>query len=149
MSLVHESLSQNENIEKVDIIYYIEKIITFIKHIELNENIEYNLNIDKIDFSLETALPLGLILNELITNSFKHAFPNNMLGTINITIKKILEDNYSLLYSDNGVPFPKNTRKPNKLGLDLVNLLIMQIKGKIIFFNDDKKEISINFKSFE
>lgn len=78
-------------------------------------------------------MPLGLILNELITNSIKYAFPNNLDGNIGIGLHLKRDDEYMLKVGDNGVGFPKNLdfRNTESLGLQLVNSLINQLNGTI------------------
>ena len=69
--------------------------------------IKLNMNIEDVMLDINTAIPLGLIVNELVSNSMKHAFPNDREGKIDIEFK--LEDgNYSMIVSDNGVGFPKD-----------------------------------------
>ena len=95
MALIHESLYQNDDIENVDICQYINKLIAHTQNIDTNIKVTINVAVDKIDFSLDTALPLGLIINELITNSYKHAFPKDTKGMINISIEEnVLEKSY-------------------------------------------------------
>ena len=148
MALIHESLYQNENIENVDIRKYINQLITHIQNIEKNSKVTINVFIDAMHFSLDTALPLGLIINELITNSYKHAFPKNTEGMINISIQKnVLENNYLLRYSDTGIPYGNEIIKKEKFGLELVHLLIKQLKGELVSFTKEKKEYLINFKN--
>ena len=147
MALIHESLYQNNNIEKVDISYYLTQLIQYIQNIETNKKVNFNISIKKIEFYLETALPLGLIINELITNSYKHAFTDEIEGTINITIEDLLENEYKLLYNDTGIPFVNKTNQPEKFGIELVQLLIKQLKGEIVFFNKEKKEYLMVFNT--
>jgi len=149
MALIHESLYQNESIEKVNISLYINQLILHEQNIEKNNNVNFNITINKIDFYIETALPLGLIINELITNSYKHAFSDGIGGTINITIEEdnLLENKYKLIYSDTGIPFVNKTNQPENFGLELVQLLIKQLNGKIVFFNKEKKEYLMAFNT--
>ena len=148
MALIHESLYQNDDIENVDISQYINKLIVYTQNIDTNSKVTLNVSVDKINFSLDTALPLGLIINELITNSYKHAFPKNTEGMINISIKEnVLENNYFLTYSDNGIPYGDEITKKENFGLELVHLLIKQLKGELVSFTKEKKEYLINFNN--
>jgi len=81
--------------------------------------------------NIETVIPCGLIINELISNSFKYAFPNRN-GELKISLKS-KEDNYELIISDNGIGFPEELdfKNTDSLGLQLVNTLTNQIDSKI------------------
>ena len=123
-------------------------LIVYTQNIDTNSKVTLNVSVDKINFSLDTALPLGLIINELITNSYKHAFPKNTEGMINISIKEnVLENSYLLKYSDTGIPYGDEITKKENFGLELVHLLIKQLKGELVSFTKEKKEYLINFKN--
>ena len=98
--------------------------------------------LSNVNISIDTAIPCGLILNELISNSLKHAFPNHSVTTANttnnhneITIKLYKENNdqLSLIFEDNGIGLPKDLdfTKSDSLGLQLIVGLVQQIKGTI------------------
>jgi len=145
MALIHQSLYQNDDMGKVAIREYINNLVQHIKDSETENKISINLSFNKLYFDLETALPLGLIINELITNSYKHAFPDGITGTITISIVELFENNFSLLYSDTGIPFTNNTDDSKHFGLELIKLLVKQLKGTISPFNIEKKEFTIHF----
>ena len=150
MALIHESLYQNDDIENVDIRKYINQLIAHTQNIGTNNKVVINVSVENIDFSLDTALPLGLIINELITNSYKHAFPKNTEGMINISIhKNVLENSYLLKYSDTGIPYGNEITKKENFGLELVHLLTKQLKGELVSFTKEKKEYLINFKNVD
>jgi two-component sensor histidine kinase len=96
------------------------------------DRIKLNINVEDVMLDINTAIPLGLIVNELVSNSMKHAFPNDRKGKIDIEFK--LEDGiYSMIVSDDGVGFPKDydLDVSDSLGLRIVNSLIEQIDGQI------------------
>ncbi|MDP1553772.1 MAG: sensor histidine kinase, partial [Methanobacteriaceae archaeon] len=97
-----------------------------------------------------TAIPLGLIVNELITNSLKHAFPNGRKGEINVGFYKKGEE-YEFTVKDNGIGFPKDIDYQNtdSLGLQIVTNLTGQIDGKIELNRNNGTEFKINFKEVE
>jgi two-component sensor histidine kinase len=148
MALIHDSLYQHENIENVDIREYIQKLITHIQEIENNKNVAINIFINSIYFSIDTAVPLGLIINELLTNSFKHGFPNNREGIINIIIKQNSND-FLLIYNDNGIPFENERVNKKNFGIELVHLLSKQLKGDLTSFSKERKEYLIQFTDIE
>lgn len=145
MSLIHQSLYENDDLAKVDISEYINKLVEHIKDSETENKISIELSFNKLYFDLETALPLGLIINELIANSYKHAFPDGITGTITISIVKLFENNFRLEYSDNGIPFINITDDSRHFGLELIQLLVKQLKGTILPFNIEKKEFAMLF----
>ena len=95
------------------------------------------------------CLPLGLILNELLTNSLKYAFDENGLVHVSIVIREISPFNFELIYSDNGPGLSEhiNLIKPSTLGLRLIKGLAGQLKGKIDYTFQDKSTFRISFKS--
>lgn len=117
----------------------------------VNESrIKLNKNMDEIYFNVDTAIPCGLIVNELITNCLKHAFPDDINGEVNIDLLNI-DDKYVLNVSDNGVGFPDNIDYKNteSLGLQLVNSLVNQIDGTIELNNKDGSNFKIIFRQVE
>jgi len=109
-----------------------------------------NKNMDKIFFDVDTAIPLGLIINELITNCLKHAFPDDNKGTINIDLMKD-GSYYKLNISDDGAGFPDNIDYKNtkSLGLQLVNNLVNQIDGKLELDGNNGTTFKIVFKELK
>ncbi len=109
--------------------------------------IELNKKIDKIFFDVDTAIPCGLIINELITNCLKHAFPGDNNGSIGIELFK-RDDNYVLNVNDTGVGFPDDIdfKNTESLGLQLVNNLVNQVDGTIELDGNDGTRFNIIFK---
>ena len=100
---------------------------------------DVSLNIDK-------AIPLGLILNELLTNSYKYAFEDKNSGSIYINIEKN-ESNYSFAYKDDGVGFDVNSLTvSDSLGMSLITRLSHQLGAKPIFKNNNGLELSFDFE---
>jgi len=112
--------------------------------------IKLNLNVEEGMLDINTAVPLGLIVNELVTNSMKHAFPKGKSGEINLEFRS--EDGkFVLKVSDDVVGFPKDLdfRKTISLGLQLVNSLTGQIDGEIELDRTNGTEFSITFKELK
>ena len=100
--------------------------------------------------NIDTAVPCGLLINELVSNCLKYAFPDNFLCEephIKITVNKLEELKYSLVISDNGIGLPENfnIKTSKSLGLKLVNSLVAQIEGDIKVNNEHGAEYVINF----
>ena len=153
MSLIHQNLYQSDNLEKVNFHDYLLELIESIKNcLNDSKKIEFNVNVQSISFDIQTAIPLGLIINELVCNSIKYAFPNEAYGKINIQITYIKSDEkYILVYNDDGIGMDINVNnKPKSIGLKLIKLLTEQLNGTIktnslngleyeIIFNNDKQ----------
>lgn len=96
-----------------------------------NLKVDISLDIPEIKLGIDTAIPLGLLINEMVINSLKHAFPNKHEGQIKIKIGKQPDGKYCLELSDNGIGYSKNIelRTSQSLGLKLIHTLARQLKG--------------------
>ncbi len=136
MSLVHQKLYQSKNLSRVDLNDYIKDLIYILmdSYEILDERITVNMELEKINVLIDTAIPMGLIISELITNSIKYAFPNNNNGAILISLKRIDNNDIELIIRDNGVGITNaiDISQINSLGLKIVYELVKsQLKGKI------------------
>ncbi|MCE3226533.1 MAG: hypothetical protein K0S32_1084 [Bacteroidetes bacterium] len=134
MALVHEMLYASRDLTKIEIGEYIKRLSNNI-YLSLSKpdaSIHFVYNIEKsYYFEIDKMIPLGLIINEVITNSMKYAFPDNK-GSIGIGISDS-DGTTTLLISDSGVGFPKgfNLEKDSNLGLQLIKMLTEQLSGKL------------------
>lgn len=151
MAIIHESLYQNKSFSSVNFSDYVRTLISNIIHSysSSKEKVKVELNIADVILPLDSSIPAGLILNELVTNAIKHAFPGTRHGVITVDLK--CEENLVFLeLKDNGVGFKDNVSFQNShsLGLQLVNTLIEQIDGKYEFKSekDIGTEIKVIFK---
>ncbi len=149
MALIHEKLYQSKDLNKIEFSEYIKSLT---KDLFSSYNIDFeriNLITDMrgIYFEIDTAILCGLIINELVSNSLKHAFPGNRKGEIYIGLNKDNEHNYTLILKDNGIGFPPdiNFRKTDSLGLQLVTTLTEQLGGKINLNINGVTEFKIEF----
>ena len=137
MAMIHEKLYQSENLSKINFKDYLENLTQqLLMSYDLTGKVNLNFDCDDVFMGIETAVPCGLLVNELITNSMKHAFPDELSGNINITLKEY--DDYELIISDDGIGLPKdiNIDESNSLGLQIINNLINQIDGTIKLNNN-------------
>ena len=149
MAIVHEKLYHSGNLASINIQDYTKSLIAEIfKSYHINENILTNLNIEKRSIDINKAIPLGLILNELINNSLEHAFPNGEKGEIKINLNKN-NGFITLNYLDNGVGFPKNLdfQNTNTMGMQMINGLVNQMNGTIKLNRNPGTQFTINFKT--
>ena len=139
MSLVHESLHKSKNLARVDLQYYIETMTDHIRaQFGTERDLRFRVQASGTDASLDVAVPCGLILNELITNAYKHAFPfgKPFSGSGDCLIEVMAEkkgDTYVLTVADNGVGLPAglNLEQSETLGLKLIRMLSGQLNGTI------------------
>jgi len=135
MALIHAKLYQAEYLAKIHFTKYLQELITALIH-------SYGLSADRVSVTLNspgmmldlnTAVPLGLIINELVSNCLKHAFPRNRRGDILLDLHAEDDGSYLLRVADNGVGLPEDLDITNTatLGLKLVNTLVEQLKGTI------------------
>ncbi|MBI3991382.1 MAG: sensor histidine kinase, partial [Candidatus Omnitrophica bacterium] len=162
MALIHEELYGSEDISRIDFAQYVQKLVDYLLSSYSIPTCEVKIEIDVRDvyFGIDTAIPCGLIINEIVSNSFKYAFPLNMAGKerkISITLHPA-EDTpgaangregkgYILVVKDNGVGFPGNIdwKDTKTLGMQLVVTLVEQIHGTIAMSADGGTEFKIIF----
>lgn len=148
MALVHEKLYNARDLSQINFSYYIRDLVNQIYQTNeiQREKISLKIQANTISMGIDTAVPCGLIINELVTNAFKYAFPNEQKGEISISL---LQSNnyYSLEVSDNGVGLPPDIDFQNisSFGLYLVNLLTQQLKGDIKIDRSKGTSIKITF----
>ncbi len=150
MALVHEKLYQSENLGQINIKEYINDLASsVIDSYTGRTNVTMELDIEDIPLNIDYAVPCGLILNELITNSLKYAFPDRRSGTIRISFKSKNNNIIKFSVSDNGIGIPKemDIYKTNSLGVHLVTALAKnQLHGDIILNRENGTEYIIEFK---
>jgi PAS domain S-box-containing protein len=134
MAMIHEKLYRSKNFNKIYFADYIESLVwdLFYSYNIKKGTIIPVLDIDDIKLNIETSVPCGLIITELVSNSLKYAFPDQPKGELEVSLKT-KGDQYELTISDDGVGFPVNIdfKNTDSLGLQLVNSLTDQIDGKI------------------
>ncbi len=151
ISLLHQKLYQHEQLTKIEMDDYIHDLSTYIikNFNQFDKDISLKTFANGLALDLDTAIPLGLILNELITNSIKYSFEKSKQGEIEVMITKLNDDNeYELHVSNNGLGLPENLDIDSlkSMGLKLVKSLSRQIHGSFKAFTDDKAHFVINFK---
>jgi two-component sensor histidine kinase len=140
MAATHEMLYQSGDFAKVEYEAYLnqltQNLINSIKG--KNSNIEYVIEVNNIYFKLDTAIPLGLMINEILTNSLKYAFSKNEKGIITIRINELNDKRLKLEIGDNGKGFSPSDRRPKSIGLKLIHKLSYQLEGGIVKDNTKK-----------
>ena len=149
MALIHERLYQSADLKSIDFGDYISTQANDLYHTYVMDTnlIKLNIDVDDLRLDINTSIPLGLIVNELVTNSLKHGFPEGKSGEIGIIFHK-QDENYILEIKDNGVGFSEDIDYNNtdSLGLQLINNLTDQIDGEIEFNTSSGTSFKISFK---
>lgn len=148
MALLHETLYKSESFARIDLSSYIHSLCAHLSRSYGTNagNIKVLIDIAEIELDLDRAIPIGLIINELVSNALKYAFIENYSGTISVKILK-LDDKISLTVSDNGKGFPQEIDLHNteSLGLNLVCDLTHQLKGTLALHNVNGTVFNILF----
>jgi PAS domain S-box-containing protein len=149
LAMIHEKLYKSKNFNKIYLLDYIESLVwdLFYSYGIEKGRIKPILDIDDIKLNIETSVPCGLIITELVSNCLKYAFPDQSEGELKVSLK-IIDDFYELIINDNGVGIPEDIDffNTDSLGLQLVNSLTDQIDGKIEFDRSSGTKFTIIFK---
>jgi two-component sensor histidine kinase len=161
MALIHEQLYKSHDLAQIDFGEYIRNLAAYLlrSYGELARAITLKIETDHVSLGIDSAVPCGLILNELISNSLKHAFssngngppgeygPDGAKGEIRVELRAHNGHDLSLMVSDNGVGFSPGLdfRSAASLGLQLVNTLVNQLDGTIELDNNRGTAFRINF----
>ena len=135
MALIHEKLYQGDELSTLDVGLYIEELFAELVRVNnVADRIHYRTHIEKdLSFGLQTMVPLGLLLNELITNTLKHAFRGRDGGQVKLTISSAQDGAFDLIYTDDGVgiPLEKMQATGDTLGVSLIEGLVEQLNGRM------------------
>jgi two-component system, sensor histidine kinase PdtaS len=148
MSLIHQKLYGSENVSTIDMSLYIRELVSYLADsFNTGQRIRYELDLAPLVLDVSQAVPLGLILNEAITNSIKYAFPDGTSGVISVALSAITSHEYLLNISDNGIGIPSNVKnkKPGSLGMSLIAGLAEDLDGKVSIENNNGTTIKIAF----
>ena len=150
MSLVHEKLYQAKDLSHINLKEYIDDLIPLLRRSYSRQgvNISMNLALEDVYVPMNTAMPFGLILNELISNAFKHAFPNRENGEISIKLHKEETGAITVDVADNGIGIPADVdlRKSESLGISMMfSLIDDQLKGNVIYRVDNGLKWQLKF----
>ncbi len=152
MAMIHEKLYQSEDLTRINISDYIHRLVAdlYYSYLMSTKQVTLVIDVEDLRLNIETAVPCGLIISELVSNSLKYAFTNGRKGEIKISLKAGQEFN-ELIISDDGIGFPEEIdfENPETLGLQLVNNLINQIDGEITLDKSKGTSFKIRFKELE
>ena len=154
MALIHEKMYQSKSLAKIDLAEYIRNLTVnlFLSYGVSERVIKPTISVENLTFNIDTVIPCALIINELVSNSLKYAFPNSSGRTdqaaeVRIDLRHGTSNKFILTVSDNGVGLPKGFKIQNceSLGLKLVSVLVKQLKGSIHLKISSGTEFTITF----
>ncbi|MBH8564172.1 PAS domain S-box protein [Nostoc sp. CENA67] len=149
IALVHEKLYCSQDLANIDFAHYIRNLTAhlFASYNTSSNLIQLSINTEKVSLDIETAVPCGLIINELVSNALKYAFPDNRAGQIKVKFYQENEHNLILIVQDNGIGLPENFdhKKSKTLGINLVQGLVKQLRGSIDINCQQGTEFRISF----
>jgi len=156
MALIHEKLYRSESLVRIDLPEYIQSLTTnlFLSYGVSERAITSSIEVEHVSLDVDMVIPCALIINELVSNALKHAFPAAMRqaggqGTIRIGLRHDTDGGFILTVGDNGVGLPDNLdlRQCESLGLRLVNVLVNQLRGSVQISTVGGTEFAIAFKA--
>lgn len=149
MALVHEKLYQSRDFARINFAEYIENLTNYLFQVYAvhSHMIAIQLDIENLHLTIDTAIPCGLILSELVSNGIKYAFPDGRAGTIKIALHSQPDNRYTLIVRDNGIGVPDDLdlKRTKSLGLQLVTILTEQLEGTLEINSDCGTEFKICF----
>ena len=149
MALIHERLYQSDSLSEIDSKDYVVQLTgdLFRSYGVSSSRVNLEIQVEQATLNLETAVPFGLILNELVSNALKYAFPDGRSGTIIIKVKRVSPEQFCLSVSDNGVGLPEDVNLWNakSLGLRLVRILAAQLRATTEVHSENGVEIRLTY----
>lgn len=154
MALIHEKLYRSESLTRIDLAGYIQSLIDnlFLSYGTSKRVVKPKIHVENLTLNIDTVIPCALIINELVTNSLKHAFHDfpgraGRTDEICIELRHAAGNKFVLTFSDNGIGMPKSfdIRNSNSLGLKLVSVLVKQLKGSIHLDSSNGTGYTITF----
>lgn len=150
MSLVHEKLYQSQNLVEIDLGQYLEEMVTaLVRSMVIGDRIRVQIDCAKVAVSIDNIVPLGLAVNEIITNSLKHGFPGDGKGTIFVTLSVDSTGVVELVAGDNGIGLPEgiDIGSVRSFGMQItVNLIEKQLRGSLEIDRSNGTRYRIRFK---
>lgn len=150
MALVHERFYQSKDFSHIDFSEYIRRLVIHIfQTYQVDPGlIQFEVEVETVSLNINTAIPSGLIVNELISNALKHAFPGKRQGKIQVELRRENEKEFLLIVRDDGVGFPAGLdfRQTETLGMQIVTMLVDQIEGKIELVREGGTMFKIIFR---
>ena len=153
MALIHEKLYQSSDLAQIDLASYLKGMVNFLAQSYRNSSskVLIKTTAQNIYLDIDNAISCGLIVNELVSNSLKYAFPDNNDGLVEIIVEELARDEYILIVRDDGVGLPVglDPAQSTSLGLKLVTSLVQQLNGTLVMDNTNGVSFEIKFKKVQ
>ncbi|MCX6290884.1 MAG: PAS domain-containing protein [Bacteroidetes bacterium] len=150
MALVHEKFYQADELTEINFREYVEKLNQFLfqSYGDKTDRVKLVIEADDVAFDMDTAMPCGLLINEIVSNSLKYAFPGDRTGEIKIELKKLPEQKIRMSISDDGAGLPENfdVEHAESLGMQLITALANQLDGELQVSREKGTKFSVFFK---
>jgi two-component sensor histidine kinase len=146
--LIHQKLYQSESVARIPMNSYIEEVTAYLSDsYSLYQPIRFDLQVEEIELDVTLAVPLGLIINEAITNAFKYAYPDHRSGIISLKLHRVEEASYQLVITDDGIGLPASydPSRSRSLGMTLIHGFSRQLGGKLAITSPPGMCISLVF----
>jgi two-component sensor histidine kinase len=158
MALIHQNLYSEGNIKGIMVKEYISNLVQSLSdsYNISNDKVKVNINIDDLNLDVDTMIPLGLVLNELVSNSFKYAFPQdavhkeNRIGILNILLEE-KNEKLHLKVSDNGAGFPADmdVKSAKSFGLKMIRAFAQKLKATLDIYNNNGAVVEMQISKFK
>jgi two-component sensor histidine kinase/ABC-type amino acid transport substrate-binding protein len=149
IALLHEKMYGADNIHQVDVQEYISLLVKdLVKNYAIDKQIDINIQIEPIKLMMRTLVPLGLIINEMITNSLKHGFKNRKYGEISVFIKPVNGNQYELIFGDNGWGINGESNSKG-IGMSLIKTFTKQLRGSLEKLNTPGTVFKLIFENID
>lgn len=151
---IHELLYQSESFSRIRFDRQLQKLIhSIVQSFKTNDNVTVKTDLDAIDLNVNQAIPLALLLNELITNVIEHAFPEGHEGRLSVSLNNMDNNEVRLTVKDNGIGIPDDykTEESDSLGMNLIHMLSRQLEAEMGYTSEPEEgtEVSVQFKKTE
>jgi two-component sensor histidine kinase len=135
MALIHQKLYQSEGVARIPMRAYMEEVVAYLRDsYQLSESISFHLSVEDIELDVTQAVPLGLIINEAVTNAFKYAFPGGRTGKVDLSLQRVEDATCQLIIADDGVGLPLgyDPSQCRSLGMTLLHGFSAQLGGELV-----------------
>jgi two-component sensor histidine kinase len=148
MALLHQQLYQGEQVARIPMQAYLQELVSYLREAYERPQIGFALQVEALELDVAVAVPLGLIVNEALTNALKYAFPNGREGTIKLSLYRCPEAEYHLLVEDDGVGLPAGyvPERDGSLGMTLIRGFSRQLGGQLCIRSDAGLVIDLTFQ---
>jgi two-component sensor histidine kinase len=152
MALIHQNLYSEGNIKGIKVKEYIQNLVQTLcdSYNITNDKVKVSANIDDLNLDVDTMIPLGLVLNELVSNSFKYAFTEDKKGTLDILLEE-KDDKLHLMVSDNGIGFPAdmNIKSAKSFGLKMIRAFAQKLKASLDIYNNNGAVVEMQITKYK